>query len=95
MKDRRRSIWSWALYDWANSAFITTVVAGFFPIFFKSYWANPDDPTTSTFYLGLANSIASIIVAALAPFLGAVADKGSAKKRLLVLFAFLVFHFKV
>jgi MFS transporter, UMF1 family len=89
MKDQRRSIWSWALYDWANSAFVCTVVAGFFPIFFKSYWANPDDPTTSTFYLGLANSIASIIVAALAPFLGAVADKGSAKKRLLVLFAFL------
>ena len=89
MKDQRRSIWSWALYDWANSAFVTTVVAGFFPIFFKSYWANPDNPTGSTFYLGLANSIASIIVAALAPFLGAVADKGSAKKRFLVLFAFL------
>ncbi len=87
MLDQKRSIWSWALYDWANSAFATTVMAGFFPLFFKAYWANPDNPTESTFYLGLANSTAAIIVAALAPFLGAVADKGSAKKRFLFLFA--------
>lgn len=89
MKDQKRTIWSWSLYDWANSAFATTVMAGFFPLFFKSYWADPNFPQTSTFYLGLANSIASIIVAALAPFLGAIADKGSAKKRFLLFFAFL------
>ena len=87
MLDQKKSIWSWAMYDWANSAFATTVMAGFFPLFFKAYWANPDNPTESTFYLGMANSIAAIIVAALAPFLGAVADKGSAKKRFLFLFA--------
>ena len=89
MKNQKKAIWSWSLYDWANSAFATTVMAGFFPVFFKSYWANPDNPQESTFYLGLANSIASIIVAALAPFLGAVADKASAKKKLLFFFAFL------
>ena len=64
-------------------------MAGFFPVFFKSYWANPDNPEESTFYLGLANSIASIIVAALAPFLGAIADKASAKKKFLLFFAFI------
>ncbi len=64
-------------------------MAGFFPVFFKSYWANPDDPQQSTFYLGLANSTASIIVAALAPFLGAIADKASSKKKFLFVFAFL------
>lgn len=89
MKDQRRSIWSWSLYDWANSAFATTVMAGFFPVFFKSYWASPNNPQESTFYLGLANSIASIIVAALAPFLGAIADKASAKKKFLLFFAFI------
>ena len=89
MKDQRRSVWSWSLYDWANSAFATTVIAGFFPVFFKAYWANPDFPQTSTFYLGMANSIASIVVAAFAPFLGAIADKGSAKKKFLLFFAFL------
>ncbi len=89
LKDQRKVIWSWSLYDWANSAFATTVMAGFFPVFFKSYWANPDSPQQSTFYLGLANSIASIIVAALAPVLGAIADRSSSKKKFLFTFAFI------
>ncbi len=76
------------MYDWANSAFATTVMAGFFPLFFKAYWADPGNPEESTFYLGLANSLASIIVAALAPFLGAIADRGSAKKKFFFTFAF-------
>jgi UMF1 family MFS transporter len=89
MLDKKKTVISWAMYDWANSAFATTVMAGFFPIFFKEYWADPTLPQQSTFYLGLANSISSIIVAALAPFLGAVADRGSAKKKFLFFFAFL------
>ena len=89
MKDDKRTIWSWALYDWANSAFATTVMAGFFPVFFKAYWADPNNLQQSTFYLGAANSLSSIIVAALAPFLGAIADRGSTKKKFLVFFAFL------
>ena len=89
MIDSKKSIVAWSFYDWANSAFATTVMAGFFPIFFKEYWSNTDSVTLSTWYLGLANSIASIIVAAMAPFLGAVADRGTAKKKFLILFAFL------
>ena len=58
----KKQIFSWALYDWANSAFATTVMAGFFPIFFAQYWSNPDNLSISTFYLGLGNSIASLIV---------------------------------
>ncbi|MFQ5510395.1 MAG: MFS transporter [Candidatus Krumholzibacteriia bacterium] len=85
--ENRKSIYSWALYDWANSAFATTVIAGFFPIFFKTYWSAGDDVTLSTLRLGTANSAASIAVALLAPFLGAIADKGSAKKRFLFFFA--------
>lgn len=84
---RRRAVWSWALYDWANSAFATTVMAGFFPLFFKAYWADGASATTSTFYLGMANSGASVVIAALAPFLGAIADRGGAKKRFLFWFA--------
>jgi len=86
--DRKRVV-SWALYDWANSAFATTVMAGFFPIFFEKYWSNPNNINDSTFYLGLSNSVGSLIVAALAPFLGAIADRGSAKKKFLFMFAFL------
>jgi len=89
VKENKQAVWSWAFYDWANSAYSTTVMAGFFPLFFKEYWADPNNPTQSTFYLGMANSIASIVVAALAPLLGSVADQGSAKKKFLILFAFL------
>ena len=64
-------------------------MAGFFPIFFSQYWSDPNNLSISTFYLGLGNSIASIIVALLAPFLGAIADRGSYKKRFLIFFAFL------
>ncbi len=84
-----KSILSWALYDWANSAFATTVMAGFFPLFFRAYWADPANPDLSTFYLGAANSAASVIVALFAPFLGAVADCGGRKKKFLFFFAFL------
>ena len=85
----QKKIYSWALYDWANSAFATTVMAGFFPIFFSQYWSDPSNLSISTFYLGLGNSLASIVVALLAPFLGAIADRGSYKKRFLIFFAFL------
>lgn len=89
MKDSKKAIWSWSLYDWANSAFATTVMAGFFPVFFKEYWSLGTSVQQSTFYLGMANSIASIIVAAIAPILGAIADRGGLRKRLLFLFAYL------
>ena len=89
MINSKKSILAWSLYDWANSAFATTVMAGFFPVFFKEYWSTTDDVTLSTWYLGLGNSIASILVAALAPFIGAIADRGTAKKKLLIFFAFL------
>jgi len=87
--DNKKALYGWALYDWANSAFATTVMAGFFPIFFKQYWSAGVDTTMSTARLGLANSVAGVTVALLAPFLGAVADKGAAKKKFLMFFAYM------
>jgi UMF1 family MFS transporter len=78
---------AWAFYDWANSAFATTVIAGFFPLFFKQYWSAGTDATVSTFQLGAANSLASILVALCAPILGAIADRGGNKKIFLLAFA--------
>lgn len=89
MIDNRKTIWSWSMYDWANSAFATTVMAGFFPLFFKAYWADQSSVQESTFYLGWANSTGAIIVALLAPCLGAIADRGTAKKKFLLAFALL------
>ncbi|MCU0970633.1 MAG: MFS transporter [Gammaproteobacteria bacterium] len=89
MNRSRRALWSWALYDWANSAFATTVMAGFFPLFFKQYWAKDLSVAESSFQLGLGNSVASLLLVALAPLLGAVADRGGLKRRLLLLFTLL------
>ncbi len=85
----RRPVLGWALCDWANSAFATTVMAGFFPLYFKQFWNAGVEATESTFRLGLANGIASVIVAVMAPIIGAVADKGGARIRLLMLFTVL------
>ncbi|MCK4548957.1 MAG: MFS transporter [Candidatus Krumholzibacteria bacterium] len=85
----RKAIFSWAMYDWANSAFATTVMAGFFPVFFNEYWSSGADTTVTTARLALANSAAGIAVALFAPVLGSIADRGSARKRFLVFFAFL------
>jgi UMF1 family MFS transporter len=82
-----KKVISWSLYDWANSAFATSVMAGFFPVFFKQYWSTGVEVTTSTFRLGMANSIASLVVAALAPVLGAIGDRGGAKTKFLLFFA--------
>jgi UMF1 family MFS transporter len=83
----RRAQWAWALYDWANSAFATTVMAGFFPVFFKSYWAAGLPVTESTARLGTANALASLLVVLLAPLLGVIADRSGHRKRLLLLLA--------
>lgn len=87
MKNSRRAVWAWAAYDWGNSAFATAVMAGFFPIFFKEYWASSMEATESSFWLGTANSVAGILVLVMAPILGAMADQGGGRKRFLVLFA--------
>ncbi|MEW8500865.1 MAG: hypothetical protein AB2699_20350, partial [Candidatus Thiodiazotropha taylori] len=47
---------AWTLYDWANSAFATTVMAGFFPVFFKQYWSAGVEVTESTFRLCMSIS---------------------------------------
>ncbi len=81
-----KEVISWAFYDWANSAFATTVIAGFFPIFFKSFWANSLSDTESTALLGLANSLSGFFILIFAPFLGALADITFRKKYMLVFF---------
>ena len=77
------------MYDWANSAFATVVMAGFFPVFFKDYWNAGLDPVDSTFRLGVANSLASLLIVLLAPLLGAVADRLARRKAMLLAFALL------
>ncbi len=85
----RRPVIAWALCDWANSAFATTVMAGFFPVFFKQYWSVGTEAAVSTFRLGLANGAGSLLIALLAPLLGAMADRGGVRVRMLAFFTLL------
>jgi UMF1 family MFS transporter len=80
---KNRPVFAWALYDWANSAFATTVMAGFFPVFFQKFWSTGVSPTETTSRLGYANAAAGLIIAVLAPILGAIADRGGRRKQFL------------
>lgn len=79
----RPELRAWVLYDWANSAFVTTIVAAIFPIYFSSVAAATLPPATATARFALATTIACAIIAVLAPVLGAIADARLLKKRML------------
>lgn len=87
--DNKRSIFGWAMYDWANSVYATTVMAVFFPLFFNDFWSFGADTNITTARLGIANSVAGIIVALIAPLLGAIADKAASRVKFLIGFLFL------
>jgi UMF1 family MFS transporter len=82
----RRPVIAWAVYDWANSAFATVVMAGFFPVFFKQYWSVGTEAAVSTFRLGVLSGAGSLVIALAAPLLGAMADRGGARLKLLAFF---------
>jgi len=76
--------WSWILYDWANSVYATNIMAAIFPTVFVSIAGNAGD-----IWWGYATSIATFVIAILAPLLGAVADFKGMKKKLFTLFMWL------
>ncbi|MBT8445784.1 MAG: MFS transporter [Gammaproteobacteria bacterium] len=84
----RRQVLAWALYDWANSAFATTVMAGFFPVFFGALITDMDALQAQAWYTRTI-TVSSLAVAIMAPVLGAIADRGGSRKRFLATFAWL------
>jgi UMF1 family MFS transporter len=86
-QNRRKIIVSWCLYDWANSAFATTIMAAVLPVFYSSVAAADLSKTTASSYWGYTNTIAMLIVALSAPVLGALADHSGMKKKFLAAFA--------
>ncbi len=82
----RPELRAWALYDWANSAMVTTVITAVFPIYFASVAAQGLQPAVATYRFALATTLALAVVAVVSPPLGALADRTGAKKRLLALF---------
>lgn len=86
-KKYKKIINSWSMYDWANSAFATTIMAAVLPIYYSAIAEPALTPNQATAYWGYTNSIALLLVALLSPILGAVADFRGAKKRYLTYFA--------
>ncbi|MDH3914823.1 MAG: MFS transporter [Chromatiales bacterium] len=84
----RRPVLAWALYDWANSAFATTVMAGFFPAFY-SFLSKDLSASDSQFWFNMTLTGSSVLVAISAPVLGAIADRGGSRKKFLATFAML------
>jgi UMF1 family MFS transporter len=82
----RPELRAWAMYDWANSAFFTTVVAAVFPIYFSSVAAADLPPALATAHFATATTMALITIAIFSPFLGALADYAAVRKKLLAAF---------
>jgi UMF1 family MFS transporter len=85
----RRELRAWAMYDWANSSFATTIITAIFPVYFTSVAAAGLSPAEATRRLATATTVALAISAILAPILGAIADYAPIKKRLLGAFMML------
>ena len=79
----RPELRAWAMYDWANSAFMATIVTAVFPIYFSSVAAADLDPATASFRFAVTTTVALAFVAVLAPVLGAAADYAGIKKKML------------
>ena len=82
----RPELRAWAMYDWANSAFQTTIIAAVFPIYYQKVAAAGLPEATAMSRFAWATTIGILIVAIVAPILGAVADYTAIKKRLLGIF---------
>ena len=95
MQDKayKKIINAWCMYDWANSAFATTIMAAVLPTFYGAVAGAELPGNMATVYWGYTSSIALLIAAVLAPTLGALADYLGAKKRLLAVFALIGIFF--
>jgi MFS transporter, UMF1 family len=82
----RKDLRAWAMYDWANSAFQTTIIAAIFPIYFQKVAAADLPGALATSRFAWATTWSILIVAIIAPLLGAVADYAAMKKTLLGVF---------
>jgi UMF1 family MFS transporter len=82
----RPELRAWAMYDFANSAFQSTIITAIFPVFFATYAGDGLPPGEATARFAWATTIAVTITALIGPILGAVADYRALKKRMLASF---------
>ncbi|GGY60582.1 MFS transporter [Marinobacter zhanjiangensis] len=76
--ENRRALWSWALYDWANSAFFAIILTFVFARYFSQSVIQDDVAGTEAW--GNIVGLSGVAVAILAPILGAIADQNGRRK---------------
>lgn len=81
-----RTVKSWIAYDAGNSAFATTVIAAFFPIFYIEFWASSLPKIEATIYLNWALVICNFSILISAPLIGAIIDINESTKKSLSIF---------
>src|SRR3989337_4017532 len=82
--DYHRGVNSWAMYDWANSAFAVIILTAVFPVYYRALVTNAGrSPEDATAYWAYTNSASLLVIALVGPVLGAAADITSGRKRLL------------
>ena len=79
-----KEVKAWISYDMGNSAFATTVVAAFFPIFYNQYWASNIDSILSAEYLSWTLVISNVALLFTAPLIGAITDISKTTKSLFI-----------
>ena len=79
-----KEVKAWISYDLGNSAFATTVVAAFFPIFYNQFWASNIDSVLSAEYLSWTLVISNVALLFTAPLIGAVTDISKTTKKLFI-----------
>ncbi len=93
-KNNRRTIFGWCMYDWANSAFATTVLAALLPAYFAGEVVGPEGVMiggtlySATTLWGFVVAFAAFLIFMIAPVLGAIADYSGTKKKFLLSFAY-------
>ncbi len=88
-KKHKIAIRAWTMYDWANSAFATTIMAAVLPVYYATLGAASDSPAMMTSRWGFTTALAALIAAVISPLLGAVADFRGSKKKFLTFFMLL------
>ncbi len=87
-QEYQRRIWAWTMYDWANSAFATTILAAVLPVYFSQVaGATLPSATVATTYWSYGLSFSLLVIAILSPILGTISDITRGKKRYLAIFA--------
>lgn len=79
-----KEVKAWISYDLGNSAFATTVLAAFFPIFYNQYWASELDSASSAEYLSWTLVISNLTLLFTAPLIGAITDISKSTKLMFV-----------